>query len=94
MQVMVFENGNMYMLKNRKHIGQQLTGFNTIGETVEEGKNGVKLLKLTEEILNQYGMCSMFYKLQHFISENFDEAYDGFIIEGIKVKPIMIRKDN
>lgn len=38
MQVIVFENGNIYFLKNRKNISNRMTGRNKILDVVNSGK--------------------------------------------------------
>ncbi len=88
----VFEDDKMYMLKNRKVIQKKFNGRCTICDNIDVVDIDIAVVSLSEEQLNKFQINSMMYKMISLITKEFPSEYDGFIIEGIKVKPFMIKK--
>ena len=87
----VFENNKMYMLKNRKAIQQKFNGRCTICDNIDVDKK-VVIVPLSEEQLNDSKTNSLIYRMISVITKALPSIYDGFIVEGIKVKPFTIKK--
>ena len=88
----VFENGKMYMLKNRKVVQQKFNGRCTICDNIDVIDIDVTVVSLSEKQLNDSKTNSLIYGMISLITKALPSEYDGFIVEGIKVKPFMIKK--
>ena len=88
----VFENDKMYMLKNRKAIQQKFNGRCTICDNIDVIDIDITVISLSEEQLNDSKTNSLIYRMISVITKALPSIYDGFIVEGIKVKPFTIKK--